>query len=784
MYLYLKQISVFIVFATFLQPLFGQKITDGLVAYWSFDESASTYLNGTMEVGRGGYEEPLSRSTQAIKGYLHPNQKQETYLLADDGVKAKYLKGVVTRGWFPGIWIDFEKDFSISLFAKAKSGSGTVFSKYSANKPGDVVLSLKLTGDAQKIIEVNVQGKKFTFPAGHVATEGRAWAHIAVVKSGSELAVFFNQREIGKVPDFFPKDSKRNELEMFDFSGGMDELYFFSRALAPDEVIGLSSDGIGWIRGSLADEIRNRLNREGNADKLLAGLRKYQSDERFHLLNLDQYSFKVPEQLPGQQTTNALIAEFDTYYFVSEKQRDYIKDLARDAHSRTILNKQWQNVIESDFSTAAIAELQVAVSDNIEYIRLEWHLKRMQVFLDRLMDFIPLSEEIVNYDTQPFLDKLKSTPDFFSMLRDKNTYSTITREFEEFEAIRENAQVIKSHTVSAIEYDGAYIVYEDNLLFLKEMKAKNYHYGFVRWKASSYPLRYFVQEDYFLPTSSFKEIILTGGIFNENSISDLLIAPVEEITLDRSFFWSPTEEVRSGKVWSPQRENGASLYNSLKFRTTKIADNRYKIELTEDLDAGQRYIILNGNFAYGFMPQDNIQLGRNSVVLSQEPSWNGLFLQKTPSGFVELPEKRLRSGVYRYNTITNGYAPRSLSVFFYSSEDVGSAHIPSLSGQEPIKLRLNTPKNPMGLKVYQLEKRELKKTKMLNAILKDIIKGDGVQQEEGVFYQATPFDLRFLSKTLQDNTFELTPSKSLDDGLYVFQLEDKNWLIRIGEFHE
>ena len=244
--------------------VFGQ-VEGGLVAYYAFDSDeklTQSSLEGgsTMEVaGEGGAEavEGIKGQALGLDGF--------TWLVSDDAAV-----------------IDTNESFTWSLWYKAgadlESPGGIISKSPAAWSPGSKAL---FKGEGEGLLGVDIGGLGAVEHEGNVFDDG--WHHVVITceyfteeedgeEDGGErlayLAVYFDGALVGELEDQAgafaepdgssfrigagsPGDDEAEEPEPFPeipfFSGSIDEVRIYNRALEEDEVVELLIDGLGEL---------------------------------------------------------------------------------------------------------------------------------------------------------------------------------------------------------------------------------------------------------------------------------------------------------------------------------------------------------------------------------------------------------------------------------------------------------------------------------------------------------------------------------------------------------
>lgn len=148
------------------------------------------------------------------------------------------------------------------------------------------------------------------------------------------------------------------------------------------------------------------------------------------------------------------------------------------------------------------------------------------------------------------------------------------------------------------EYDGAYIqTASGKFVEMKISKsASAYHVPNCFTQFWHCPKKWFTVEKNTVNITSFSKVIFKGAAYNDNTITQLELFPIQEIQLGScNFFHSGGSKIwDTGKAYFSQRtEKGDAIL--VEFKRKKISDNYFEVIVPAELEKNKIYAFWDGS---------------------------------------------------------------------------------------------------------------------------------------------------------------------------------------------
>ena len=756
----------------------AQILNNELVGYWDFDTSIAQYLNSDGVQTEGSFVLVPNKQGGYFHNYLYPNEKpQPNYKITSSGIHNSCMCEVgYDWGWSPNIRIDFRTDFSFSFWFlyQGKSYGGELIKKLDFSTKEELFAIEAFKNGADEV-ELRFGGQKRKMPYKYIGH--KKWNHVAIVNRSGNLRLILNGESIGNVNYFELKDKKRFKILMLDDLDGVciDELYIFSKALSDQELEQLLNVGVSNINRNLIDELDNKLENTKKTSDLINKLNSEKRNPRYKRIGLQDFDFKLLESYDFE-TMLLAFEQLDSFVFIKRDKKTKIKKFIKDIYCKKIINDQWEIVKSEAYNNNALEKMLIIIREQKEFL-IKSYVQDAINFINLIKNF---KEESVHWefnDPETINKSLLTITSFYNFY-EFTGYKKLKEDYELFKSVKLNYEKTKRKKVTSLEYDGVYLISDQELYFMDELLCKNYHYAKKLWNAPNNKKRYFTQDNSFFVMRELGKIILYGADFNDMEIDNLSIHPAEKLDLKKMYLWSKEETLRNTSVWSPRTLKGGD-YERIAFKRKKINDNHYEVIISEQLEANQRYILISGTSCWQFELLENKESTiSNGKEIESIPHYDGVFIKKKNQRFIELPDIPMHVGKYRYNTMSNGVGLKTTDVWFYDDEEIDKNNIPKLKIKDVDGLILNYSSGIIDAAVYKLEKKELKKTKFVKNIIKDAVKGNGIFIDSGFVYIVSEGP-SLLRKSIKENQFGFSFRTSIESGVYIFHLGKHDWLFEL-----
>lgn len=752
----------------------GQKVSSGLLGYWSFNSSLNTYNNylGRPEKGsevilpqgNGGY----------FRQYLYPNEKPKPrYLIKKGGVQSGCLcENNSSLGWTPNIRLALDQDFSISFWFKyGESGYGELIKKFDPNTKEEL-FAVEAFKFSEPKVEVRFGGEKVVFPYSYFRPH--QWMNLTVIFQSGNLKIHINEELIGEKNYYKIKDKKRYVL---GFNTGIrriciDELYIFQKALTKEEHSQLLAEGESAIRKSLTTDFNNSIRKFNKAEQLVRAVHDQKDNPRYAKINTSEFSFELQPSYTVE-TFQKAEKEITDYPFLGEDKKEIIVKKIKSNWLTSFIDENWSDVKKENFSEEALLNFKKVLGENRNLIE-NWDPDRAIQWIDLAVEFQRECQNFVFFDCQRLTKFFEAHENFLHF--NLNRLKTLN---EEFKNRKECYEKTIANKVKEIEFDGIYFFDENDKYYGEEVVCKNYHYTKVLWKATFHAKRYFTQSSDFTLLKNFERIIIAGSNFSDENIDELHIFPAENLSLYGKYLWSPNETVHNTYVWSPQQTNNGD-YKSIKFKRKKLSNNKFEILVNEPMIPNKRYMIVHNNSCWMFevLEEKKVETQREKLVFQPLPDYDGLYVCNAETQYLELSEKKIHSGEYIYNPLKNGFGQKKEKVLFYDDEEIISGLLPQISNADLKGLMLNLPGDISSAILFPLQMKKLGQSKLVNKVFKDVVRGDGLMITSGnVFITGQPINYKI--KTVNESRRFFVCDQPLSPGFYVFKLNGHDWVFEI-----
>jgi len=208
------------------ESVFFNDVLDDLFLYWKFDEDTSITT-------------PYDSSGSGITGDSHSSQKTSSCVAGNcfvfDGLSDHYVLATTTP--FP------LEDFSISLWAYASTSAGTIFD-YVNSTTSASALRLSINGDALVARIVSMPGSIVTTCTTTQTNLLNQWNHVVVAKNETTTLLYINgvlaqtcllASSSVATSTVLTLGASNAPLGNY-FSGNLDEMRLYNRAISSDEV--------------------------------------------------------------------------------------------------------------------------------------------------------------------------------------------------------------------------------------------------------------------------------------------------------------------------------------------------------------------------------------------------------------------------------------------------------------------------------------------------------------------------------------------------------------------